>query len=169
MKKLVKILVIALLFAASNVFSQTPQKEKEETSKPKVVKEVETANKAVKQASQATKETVQTTKETVTDLKETVGLIFPKKNKAKKTKEVVSIQISQIEYGDENLDALYKAISKTKGVKDPSKTFNNNQAEITATFKKTANDLWQSVPEKIRKAFKIKSVSESSIVVVLKE
>ncbi|MDY7395662.1 hypothetical protein UMM65_10445 [Aureibaculum sp. 2210JD6-5] len=167
MENVVKIIVLIVLFAVGNLSAQT--RKTEEESKPKVVNEVEEANKSVKQASNATKETVQTTKETVSDLKETVGMIFPKKNKPKKAKEIVSIQISQIEYGDENLDALYKAISKAKGVKDLSKTFANNQAAITATYKKTADDLWQSVPETIRSSFKIKSITENSILVSLKE
>lgn len=167
MKKLVKVTVLTMLVLSYTSFAQTQQQEEE--NKPKVVKEVENANKSVKQASQTTKETVQTTKETVADLKETVGMIFPKKNKTNKTKDIVLIHIGQIEYGNENLNALYKAITKTKGIKDPSKTFNNSTAEISATYKKSAEDLWQSIPENVRKSFKIKSISESNISITLKE
>jgi len=168
MKNLNKIIVLIMLFTASNLLAQT-KKNEEESNKPKVVKEVESANQTVRQASQATKETVQTTKETAKDLKETVNILFPKKNKNKKSKGTVTISIGQIEYGNENLNALYKAISKAKGVKDPSKTFNNNQAQIAVVYKKTADDLWQSVPEKTRKTFKIQSITENNIVVQLKE
>lgn len=157
------------LCTACNLFAQTRTEKTEGQNKPKVVKEVEKANKSVKQTSQATKETVQTTKETVADLKETAGMLFPKKNKSKKEKETVAIIISEIEYGDANLNALYKAISKVKGVKEPSKIFNNGQAQINATYKKTGDELWQSVPENIRNAFKIQSITEKTIVVKLKE
>ncbi len=165
MKNLNKYIVITSLMVSFS-YAQTDNKVE---NKPKVVKEVENANETVQQASKATKETVQTTKETVNELKETVGMIFPKKNKAKKTKEIVSVQINQIEYGDENLDALYKAISKAKGIKDLSKTFEDNRVLITATYKKSADDLWQSVPENIRDSFKIKAVSENNITIALKK
>ncbi len=160
MKNIQFFLVILILFSQLELFSQTRNEQKPKENK--VTKEVNKANQTVKNTNESVKNTITTSKETIGELKETFGILFPKKNK-NKAKGIVSIQITQVEYDNVDLNKLYKFISNTKGVKKPSKSFENNHVLITVNYKKSIDNLWQSVPENIRKAFKVVKISENNL------
>lgn len=157
-----KLMFLLTLIVFNISFSQENPSKEEKAKKNKVLEKVDDTNKTIKNTNETIKNTVQDTKSTVNDLKETIGSIFPRKNKDK-LKRVITIQITQITYGNLHLNNLYNYISKSKGVKKPSKKFENGTALINVNYKKSADDLWQNVPENLRKSFKIVKMNENNI------
>ena len=153
---------LLILFSQFELFSQTRNERKPKENK--ITKEVDKANQTVKDTNESIKNAVATSKETIGELKETISFLFPKKNK-NKTKGIVSIHITQVEYDAVDLNQLYKAITKAKGIKKPSKSFENNIAIIKVSYKKSVDDLWQKVPEHIRKAFKMVKMDHQTMLV----
>ncbi len=162
MKTLKKHLPLIALMAFGCLWSQEPQKEDK-----KVIKEVDKINKASEEINATTANTNAAIKSTIVNTKETidaVGSLFGSGKKKKvKTKGGVTITIQQIDYDNEHLTQLYNHISKYKGVKKPAKTFSNGQASINVIYKESADALWQGVPKKFRKAFKMLQMDNQSI------
>jgi len=160
--KATKLLLCSLLFLWFNTaFSQ----QKEEKKKSEISK---TSDK-VKQTTSETKEAMNTAKGALNDTKELVndiGGIF--KSKKGKTKKIITIILDNIEYGDSNLNALHKEISKAKGVKNVSKKFEENKATFSIAYKKSADELWQSIAENIRNKFKVKSINTNNVFITIK-
>jgi flagellum-specific peptidoglycan hydrolase FlgJ len=152
--KTIKLTLCFLLFLCFN-FSFSQQKE----NKSEIAK---TSDK-VKQTSNETKDAVQTTKETLKD----IGSIF--KSKKDKTKQTVLIVVNNIEYGNTNLNVLQKSVKTSKSVKNITKKYQNNTATFLVEYKKSADELWQTLPEKVVNNFKIIAIEENSISIALKK
>ncbi len=155
-----------LLFWTSVAMSQnTNERNRKENEKSEILK---TTDK-VKQTSSETKEAVSTTKETLNDAKVLVadiGSIF--KSEKDKTKKTITITLNNVEYGNADLITLQKAVKKAKNVKSITKQYNNNTATLLIVYKNSADELLQSIPTNITSKFKISSIEDGSIFIVLK-
>lgn len=150
--KTLKLLVIILFILSFNTaFSQ--QNNRSEVSK---------ATDKVKQTNYETKDAVNTAKETLNE----IGSIF--KSKKKKSKNTVTITLSDVEYGNSDLNLLQKSISKAKGVKKSTKKYQNNIATFQIEYKESADALWQTLPSNIIDKFKIVSIAENNVSILLK-
>jgi len=155
--KIIKLLLCFILILSFNTtFSQQKEEKKEKS-------EISKTSDKVKQTNSETKEAMSTAKETLKD----IGSIF--KSKKSKTKNAVSITLNNVDYGNANLSELQKSLQKVNGVKKSTKKYQNNIATFLIEYKKSADNLWQSLPSNISNKFKILSIEENAISISLKE
>jgi hypothetical protein len=155
--KIIKLLMCILFLLCFNTTFSQKKEEKEKRS------EISKTSDRVKQTSTETKEAVSTAKETLKD----IGSIF--KSKKIKEKETTTIILNNVDYGNANLSMLQKAIQKAKGVKKSTKKYQNNIATFSIEYKKSADELWQTLPINVTNKFNILSVEENSISISLKK
>jgi hypothetical protein len=106
------------------------------------------------------KATVTKTKEAVKDF---IGLF------GSKTPNEGAVVIPAIEFDNENLESLVKAIKDRKEVKKATLEYTDGTATIKITLKTKAQaDFWSELPKELKDVFKMRSKQENNILVEYK-
>ncbi|UII81660.1 hypothetical protein [Flagellimonas sp. CMM7] len=162
---------ILLMFLSIMIFgpaaAQNERRRTDRTKERTVAKEIDKTDRTVEQTNAQIDSTTVSIENTIEGTKETIDkvgkILFGSKEGKTKSKNIIVIQVHSVEYGDENLSRLQEHIKGIKSVKKVSKTFANNNATISVECKKTADDIWQEIPQNLRQGFTINSVSENTI------
>jgi len=174
MKTQRKLIVILVLIITTNIFSQTRSEQRQKPKEKKVIKKVDKTNEKINDANEtfnnttdSIDETVESTKKTVKKLKDAFFGSKKAKAKNKNSKELITIQIPKIDYGDKLVTKLYQKISTLKGVKKVSKSYADGSMRIQVDYKENADSLWMLVDEELRQEFEVKEMCEKNILLQL--
>ena len=176
MKTQRKLILILVLIITVNAFSQrdsgTRERAKAKKAMSKVnktTKKVDDANKTFNNTTDSIANTVENTKRTVKKLKDAIFGSKKNKAKAKKSEELITIQIPNVAYGDASVNELVLNINSLKGIKKVSKSYANGNITITINYKESADSLWMLINEKSQKVFIVKEMSEKKILLQLEK
>lgn len=165
MKSRTTLLMLLSIMIFGSATAQNERSRADRTKERTVVKEIDKTDRTVEETNAQIDSTTVSIENTIEGTKETIDkvgkILFG--SKEGKSKNIVVIQIHSVEYGNENLSQLQEHIKGIKSVKKVSKTFANNNATISVESKKTADDIWQEVPQNLKQSFTINSVSENTI------
>ncbi|TAI47339.1 hypothetical protein [Flagellimonas allohymeniacidonis] len=168
-KKLTVVSFAILLCALAN--AQETESRRNRARQNKTVQKVDKVDQTVQQTNTDIDNTVQGVESTVEGAKETVekvgSILFG--SKKSKPKSTVSITINSLEYDNQMAENLYQEIVSQNGIKKTTKTYSSGILTIEIKSKKTANILWQQLPEGIRTAFKVRDMEERSIFIRLRK
>jgi len=167
MKPRTTLLMLLSIMIFGSATAQNERSRADRTKERTVVKEIDKTDRTVEETNVQIDSTTVSIENTIEGTKETIDkvgkILFGSKEGKAKSKNIVVIQIHSVEYGNENLSQLQEHIKGIKSVKKVSKTFANNNATISVESKKTADDIWQEVPQNLKQSFTINSVSENTI------
>lgn len=134
------------------------------------VAQTKTGNKPVKPA--AAKKDTATSQFSMNDLKKADSAMKNLKTTMATVfggaRNQITIQITGIEYDDENLSLLKEEIKKIKGVKDMGTAYKAGTAKIALSFKGGTDELWQAIPKEARQSFKLTEATGNTIIAVYK-
>ncbi len=158
------------LIVFSTTFAQQNSPRKERSRANKATKKVDDTNKKVNEANKTFNSATDSIAQTIEDTKKTAerlrkAIFGPKrdKNKVKKGKGFVLIQIDNIAYSNSDLNELQNYLTKISGVKKVSKSYANGSAIINIITKENADALWQNIPNGLNKIFIVKEMKEKHI------
>lgn len=165
MKSRTPLLMLLSIMIFGSATAQNERRRTDRTKERTVTKKIDKTDRTVEETNAQIDSTTVSIENTIEGTKETIDkvgkILFG--SKEGKSKNIVVIQIHSVEYGNENLSQLQEHIKGIKSVKKVSKTFANNNATISVESKKTADDIWQEVPQNLKQSFTINSVSENTI------
>lgn len=126
----------------------------------KVDKKLNEANQNMSKASNTMDNAAATTDKAKKTVENITKLFKPK------TANEALIIIPDIDFDDENLQKLLEAVKEHKDVKKASIEYTDGVATINTTLKNKANtDFWTELPKEIKSHFKMKTKSETSLLV----